>query len=309
MRKGKFLLLASIVAVSSVFVSSCTKDDTPPEIVVKATYGTKGQHEISDGDIIEDAEGTVVTFAITFNMGGDKLDSVSIGYKFDSKEYSVLDTCLSTGWLNSGAKSFSIGFQTAITDPEKEITFAAVDGNGNRTPFKVTLKVPTAQKPAAGEYVTSGEVMLGAQSNATLGSSYSVALRQIFKLSDAKANSGSIDWVYYHSNNSANIAAPSNTTLPSIFTTASGMNSWTTKNATKFTKVASGFATSPTAANLDEKWTSVTDASFADDAATSLNAGDLVAFKMVNNKIGAFVVTGVGGTNAGTISFKIIEKK
>jgi hypothetical protein len=136
------------------------------------------------------------------------------------------------------------------------------------------------------------------------GSSFASITGEVFQMTEAKANSTLIDFMYYYGNvNNATIAAPDDNDAAAVFTGTAALSTWTTRNSTKFK------ATSMTTAEFDAITDDLLIVSNATGATAStehpLEVGDVVAFITDGSKAGgskmglikvAAIVTGAGGT-------------
>ena len=144
---------------------------------------------------------------------------------------------------------------------------------------------------------------LGSWSSNT-GSSFASITGEVYQITEAKANSALIDFMYYYgATNLATLAAPDDADAATVFTGNTGVASWSTRNSTKFK------TTSMTAAEFDAVADDLLIVSSATGATAStehpLEVGDVVAFitdpdKADGSKMGLIkvdaIATGAGGT-------------
>jgi len=323
MKRINLFMMAAIVAASAMFVS-CEKDEDEildPSVSVKATYGAQSEKSLLDGEEITADLGTIVTFKITFNMGSNKLKEVHMKSTIGSKVFNVLDSVgLDKGLFNTGAKSIDFTYQTNVGLEEEKLTFQTIDTKDREDVFTVVIKKPAPPTPKPGEsYVVRTVVLLGGQSNATLGSFYSVSLGKVMTVGAATSQQGDVDFAYYYgATNKATIAAPANAQAQTMSYGTTKMSSWNTKNNT-------GFFKSTNVKDVDDEelfdavdlfWADgigTVDATPSDDGeckshANDLAVGDLVFYKARAIK-GAFIVEKITGTSAsGSIELKLIDK-
>ena len=320
MKRVNSLLIAAFVAASSMFVS-CDKDEEDvidPSVSVKATYGSQSEKILLDGEDITADLGTIVTFKITFNMGTNKLREVHMKSTIGTKVFNVLDSInLDKGLFNTGAKSIDFTYQTNVGLEKEVLTFQTIDTKEREDMFTVNILKPAPPEPEEGEqFVATTIVLLGGQSNATLGSFYSVKYGKVMTIGAATSQSADVDFAYYYgSSNKATIAAPANDQAQTISYGSTKMSSWSKKNNTKFYRVDTENTNASEFYGVGDFWddamgtldsTSSTD---IESHAKELAVNNVVFFKTDGGIKGVFVVEKITGTNAqGSIELKLIEK-
>ena len=308
MKRLSSVMIAAFVAASSMFMVSCNSDDEEPEIRVKV-----GTSYVNDGATIDsEVAGTELDVQVTYLSGDAKrIRKVFATGTFSGAEIQYLDTARITGLL--GVKEEIRNFKVNVLEGSISFTFKALDTKD--TPIgsdvRITIKNKVdATAPAIPAEFASFNVMLGAQS-ASVGSFYQAvdnAIGTIRTVGQVSGNEGNIDFAYYYgATNKASIVSPDhNWGGNEISWGTVKMSNWSTKNSTKFYKVASANANDPEA-----WWDDAMDALDGSNATTQANqlaTGNVVAFKTQSDVEGAFVVT-VNGENAGTASLKIIYLK
>jgi len=150
---------------------------------------------------------------------------------------------------------------------------------------------------AVGGPINTWTATLGSHQS-TKGSSFASTTGTVYSIADAKANSSLVDFMYYYgAENFATLAAPDDATVESVFSSADGPASWTTRNATRFaeTNLSAGDFDA-----IEDDLTIVEEATGA--SATKVNElsdGDVVAFVTADDKMGLVkvvsITTGAGG--------------
>jgi len=161
-------------------------------------------------------------------------------------------------------------------------------------------------------------VKMGAQTNATIGSFYSLSKNKVFTNDLAAANQDTIDFLCFYEHDVVNnritditLASPG-ANITGIFTGESDPSTWTTKNLTKFQ--APLFPITVEAFDLLDQ-NDATIESYFDNAVTSSNkkaklltADDIYAFKTQDNIYGLLKVISVGQNADGYVEFEIKYK-
>lgn len=173
-------------------------------------------------------------------------------------------------------------------------------------------ETPQPTGPTYKELVSFQANLLGGQTNATLGSFYSVSEDSIYFTARANDKQSFIDLIYYfgsQTGDSSVIASPSDP----VFNNVQDQNphfsvkSWTVKNNTTF------LATDLSAAEFielsnDSLLTADMSGTLTATKAAKLQVGDVVGFKMANGRLGIFHVTDINNTNALTRAITIDVK-
>lgn len=306
MKRISLVLISFTLAVSGFF-TSCTDDtdtsfDKPTiDVVLDGTAVT---------GTVEKTEGTAVTFEIKFTMGAaeDKLSKIRITSEISSKTFTIIDSTLDAGLFNGGDKDFVYTYKTSVGSSAEKLSFYTEDTK-SRTQEVVITVTPKAIV-AVGGFVTREIILMGAQDNATYGSSYSIDLNKALNLLSAKDASSSVDFMYYYGNsNKATLGSPSSTDVQSVFSAARYPNTnvagWATKNTTSFADATGTDFANVTVADFDAKIAAIG----SDKQSTQLTAGDVIAFK-TSTKSGLIKVTEiVGATSAGYIKISMKMKQ
>lgn len=162
-------------------------------------------------------------------------------------------------------------------------------------------------------------VKMGAQSNTTIGSFYSLGTNKVYTKDLAAANQDTIDFLCFYEHDVVNnrinditLASPGSN-ITGIFTGTSDPSNWTTKNLTKFQTPVPAI----TVAEFDLlEQNDATIPSYFDNSVASGNkkaktlaADNIYAFKTHNNVYGLFKVISVGQNADGFVEFEIKYKK
>jgi len=162
-------------------------------------------------------------------------------------------------------------------------------------------------------------VIMGAQSNTTIGSFYSLGENKVYTLEQAAIKQDTIDFLCFYEHDVVNdrinditLASPG-ANITGIFTGDSIPSTWPTKNLTKFQ------APVPTITVEEFDLLDKNDAtieSYFDNTVTSgnrkaklLTVGDIYAFKTQDNIYGLLKVISVGQNADGFVEFEIKYKK
>lgn len=287
MKKLNYLLMGLFVASAFTF-TSCSSDDEAASADIY--YSVNGDSKQVAGAIIEEAVGSNIDLEATFSMGTNKLSQITVEMLYDGSNYTLQDTLLGQGVLNSADKTFTFNYSTTVSEKPKVISLTAIDTKENDTTFIVTIK-PTAASIATGKIKTSSAKILGGQKNSTYGSLYSVYLDQVIKLADGKNIQSSIDLVYYYNTtNKTTLAAPSSASA--VYTKSIAL--WVTKNATKIAKISvADFSAIETETAFDAAYGATIPTT---TEATDLKVNDVLAIKTSGQK--AIVkVTGISAAS------------
>jgi len=151
--------------------------------------------------------------------------------------------------------------------------------------------------------------LLGGQDNASSGSFLATSTGTVYLQADAKANSGLVDILYFYgASNEATLAAPSDADAATIFNNGTtGLQTWTTKNATSFkttTLALADFTALNMATGAESAYNAGTSVS---TKANKLASGKVVAFKTAAGKYGLVYVSALttGATGSITLDVKV----
>ena len=190
----------------------------------------------------------------------------------------------------------TVELEAPLTKAAYVYKFTVTDNNDLSASESFTITV-------SGGPIKTWTTTLGSHQSNT-GSSFASITGEVFQMTEAKANSTLIDFMYYYgASNLATIAAPDDADAATVFTGTAALSTWTTKNSTRFK------TTSLTAANFD----AITDDSdivanatgAADTDENQLAVGNVIAFmtdpgKAGGSKMGLIKITtintGAGGS-------------
>jgi hypothetical protein len=288
MKKLNYLLMGLFVASAFTF-TSCSSDDEAASADIY--YSVNGGSKQVAGAVIEEAVGSNIDLEATFSMGTNKLSQIVVEMLYDGSTYTLQDTLLGQGVLNSADKTFTFKYSTTVSEKQKVVYLTAIDTKDIDTTFIVTIK-PTAASIATGKIKTSSAKILGAQQNSAYGSLYSVYLDQVIKLADGKNIQSSIDLVYYYNaTNKTTLAAPSSASA--VY--AKSIALWNTQNATKIAKVTvADFAAIETEVAFDAAYGATVPTS---TEATDLKVNDVLAVKTVGGQKALVKVTAISAAS------------
>jgi hypothetical protein len=292
MKKLSLLFVLILIAFAGFF-TGCedVTEDTAP------TLEFFGGNYIDEDVTVE--PGGALAFSWLATKGSSNLASFSI----------ERDNITLAGYPDEDIPNDNYSASVSLEAPQNEgayvYKFIVTDNNDLTASESFTITV-------SGGPIKTWTTTLGSHQSNT-GSSFASITGEVFQMTEAKANSTLIDFMYYYGNiNNATIAAPDDNDAATVFTGTAALSTWTTKNSTRFK------TTSLTAANFD----AITDDSDIVDNATGaadtdenqLAVGDVIAFmtdadKAGGSKMGLIKITSITGEAGGTmqISVKVQE--
>jgi len=283
----KSLVLVALVAVA---FTSCKKDDTTlPAPVISFLNG------VNEASVAVGSDYTIAG-TITSEEG---LSEVKY-FQVTSTGETQLGQAI-TSFQN--ANSYSFQKQILDVNVQTVIKVMATDKKNQTSVLNFTIKVN-------GNTITSyNNIVLGAQSNTTIGSSFASFNGQVYDLTSAKANSSKIDVIFFYgATNMATLSAPNNTAdLDQVFTSASKPSTWIVQNGTKLEKrtdvVFENVATGNDIPNVNSTGSS---------KVSNVAVGDVICFRTAStntdfpNKNGVLKVSAINGTSGtATITFSV----
>lgn len=299
--KKLFIYAAAFIATATI-LSSCGDDTltSPPEVAfVTGTDYTSADATVTAGTQVKSA----ITATSTEGIKGFK---ITVKYNGQAASTTVLDSVVSGNPTVFNSGDMFAQSQTAVGD--ETWTFTVTDKNGEATSVSYKLTT-TAQGGTINEYSAR---LLGSYTNQTLGSFFSTSTGSVYLQADAKANQTAVDFVYFYgATNLATITAPDDADAATIFNGATnGLQTWTTKNATRFktTNLAAGdFVAASTETALINGYDNA--AGTAGSKVNQLAKDQVFAFITNNGKKGlvhvANITTGANGSI--TINVKVIK--
>ena len=295
MKKLIIFMIAAFVAASTAFMS-CNKDDPEPASI---------RFNNVQNDKVTLSEGVteyVVSASITSSTN---LKSVKVNRKVGSETTQVISPITSFPQKTSYDLTQPIAGITA----DCEIIITVDNGFEYSRTLSITY-TPATEPPTAGEINVWAEKVLGSLAHSsTAGSSCASIDGTVYKISEAKANSGKIDFIYFNgTTHSKSLAAPNNASVGTLGST-NAPGTWTTKNATKL-----GLLSSVTAAQFDNCeddaliTTHVISDAVSADIVSNLAANNVVGFITAGGKKGLIKVVSIDTSNDENNSIKISIK-
>lgn len=292
MKKISFLLAVVLISFIGVFTSCDEAEDL---------LGPKLQF-FGTGDYIDEdvtvEPGAVISFSWLATKGASNLASFSIardgvtlaGYPDeDIEKDNYTDQVTLEAPLNLGAYVY---------------TFTVTDSKDKTASESFTITVE-----ASGGPITSWTKPLGSYQAAT-GSSFASSTGEVYLIAAAKANSAIIDFMYFYgATNFATLAAPDDADVSTVFASADGPASWSTRNSTRFA------LTSLTAAEFDAIDNDIVVVEKATGAAATkvnnLAVGNVVAFitdatKTGGAKMGLVKIVSIATGATGSMDIAVI---
>lgn len=245
-----------------------------------------------------------------------KLDEVRIVYPGQADQ-------VVTSFTNNTSYSSTYAFTGIAADAGKTITFTieARDKESNVSRKSVSVAVKAAVVPVDPIAIDAfPAVLLGAQDNATVGSFLDANSGLVYKQADAKSNSAKIDMAYLQGSVSAGqgavIGSPVDNSIAFVFNNAtSGVQTWATKNATRFKDTAlseANFNAVTDGSQLTAAFAAGTqpnnDGTTIEGAKSRVNqltAGKVFAFQTAAGKTGLVYVVSVAAGETGSIRLNV----
>ena len=301
MKKMRFLTVLLAVA-GMVFLNSCGGDDehAAPTISISKT---NWELDFSSDTAVQvlftadvNAEGEVETFSITETKIDQNGGASSAAY----------DASTTSSFKGETSKKYTFDKTFYASDftqyKEYDYKFSVTDKDGQS--YSVTVKITKKETsiPPATEY---SAVIMGAQSNANLGSYYDVETNTVFLQSDASNHQADVDFVYYYGNtNAATIAAPNDETVNGTGTNSLTLTQgWSIQNATAFYKLTDvDFASIQTTADVNA---ALENQNSPLSKVNELAVGDVIGFTTAAGTNGVFKVTEINGEATGSITIDV----
>ncbi|MCB9262811.1 MAG: hypothetical protein H6607_10590 [Flavobacteriales bacterium] len=229
MRNVKFNLLIAFAVVGTLVLNACTDPGVTPEPDKPVLNFLSNTGYISaDGEITEGSEFTVGIQA----SHSSNIESLKVRVSLDGSSQVTPDMCTLCD-TTFKSKTLTVDFTNMVQNKVgyEEWFFTVADKDGNETTRSIKLTRTSTPKP-----VRAVDATLGNQ-KAAEGSSLNLTDFTVYNLTDATANSASVDLVYVldETNSLHIVGAPSSSRVQSIMTKVA---TWTTKNATEFRKTS-----------------------------------------------------------------------
>jgi hypothetical protein len=297
MKKLLFATLSLVLFAGTVFFSSCSKseDNTPTDQNPVINFVAKSGYVSGDVTLTAGAAFKVNITAFSNTSSGSKLAELIISRVYNNNPKTILDSTISLSSLNAEFQANAL----SLVGTERWI-FKVVDkaGYSSEISFNITTEA------AAGPINTFSMKILGAQTAAT-GSSFASIDGTIYSLAEAKANQAKVDFMYYYgATDLATLAAPDDAHAAQIFTNATnGLQTWTTKNATRFKLVSDVI-----------NWDAITDdevivaqcaSGVTESRIPGLVAGKYLAFITASGKKGMIKVESITTGDSGDITISV----
>ncbi|HAH56630.1 MAG: hypothetical protein KUL83_10930 [Lentimicrobium sp.] len=225
MKKLNFLLMALIMSVTTLFVTSCSDDDDPVDPGPSLTLKGGADYTSTDATI---EIGTVIKVGVIGNkssVSGNKLTRFKVDFIANNIPNTIIDTTLN-------ADSFNWDRLIAFNEVgEGNLSFQLTDKGGMTATktFTITIEDPGSQ---INKYM---DIEFGSWDDVN-GSFFSSSEGLLYTVGQTKAtpaNQAKIDFVFFKGVENGNaLASPDNPALATIQTLQ--VNGWTVKNQTRF---------------------------------------------------------------------------
>ncbi|HNS18491.1 MAG TPA: hypothetical protein PKH94_06340 [Bacteroidales bacterium] len=291
----KLVYLFAFLMVSGLFfMSSCTDEE---EGDLKPTVNFKGGAGYVSEDITLDTEEdfTIGLTAASNSSSGANLSLLELTRVYNNATWFTWDTAINVSYY-----SIDITLTSLNVEGTEKINIKVTDKDGQSS--EISLNITT--ESSAGPITAYDQKILGSYQSST-GSSFASVDGTIYSLAEAKANQSKVDWLYFYgAADLATLAAPDDAHAALVFNNATnGLQTWTTKNATRLRKVTTAI-----------DWNAITDDSIImQEAATepdqtriaTLAVGDVLLFKTVTAKYGMIKVNNIAVGADGTIDISV----
>jgi len=281
MKAIKKLVLFLLVGTMAVNYG-CNKEETQDNPNLSGTAGknTAAPGDVGDIAITTSSTGFVETLLIQEKTAGS------------SGSVILLDS------TKIHQSNFGLTHQYKVPDGatgSKDIIVTVSDDKGQTTTKTVTITIS-----GGGNLSNCNNKTLGSYDNTT-GSFFSAKTCTVYTVGEAKNNQSAVDFIYFYgSTNHATIAAPDDADAGTINTFE--LNTWTTKNATRF-KTVSGFDfANATGTSITLAWTT---GGTEMTKINSLGVGGMFLFKTTDGRYGVGRVNSITGEAGGTINLDV----
>ncbi len=264
-------MLSMFLMAGALFVTSCSDDET-----TGPTLDLKGSSGYTSDDVTISA-GSTITIGVIGTAGDKNLSSFTMTSTNNNVPYEVMDTTLNSS-------SFNLDIEITFTEENLGanrllMTLADKDGNKSTQSFTVTVEngAVAVKKASSVEFGSF---------NDAIGSFYNTTDMALYTVAQAKLNQAKVDFLFYKGAQNGNTIAAPDDVLAATEISTFQLNTWTTRNATRFAKGV------VTAAQFDAITTTFDFPEFnstSSDAA-QLADGDVVFFQTVSGKLGLIKV-------------------
>jgi len=228
-----------------------------------------------------------------------------------------------TDFTNNNSHNGSFSFLGAAADAGKTVTVTieAVDNDDNRSSKSIDIAVKAATIPIDPIAVDAfPAILLGAQGNSNVGSFLDANTGTVYRQSDARANAARIDMIYLQGSQTTNqgavIGGANDNSVAFIYNNAtSGVQTWATRNATRFkdtslseaqfNAISDGSQLNAAFANGTQPNNDGVTNEGSKSRVNQLTAGKVFAFQTANAKSGLVYVVSVNAGNTGDIRLNI----
>jgi hypothetical protein len=299
MKQMSYLFLILFVT-TSIFYTSCKKDDDTPEQKYFTFILNAGTGYIS-GDVTLNTGEQFKVGILANSATGQTLTRLLVTRIFNGKPDQVFDTTLTDIQINYDYHSITnneVGVETW------QFTIYQSAGDSISHQFNITTET------VAGPINTYDQVTLGAQIN-TIGHAFSSSDGSIYLLPNAKANSAKVDFLYYFSfDHFATLASPDDDGAAHVYLdggtyVSPGPNAllnWPIRNATRMKKITDTIDWD--AIVDDTRLIELTQGAVASQE-FELDKANYVAFITAAGKKGLIRVNGIFQEDDGTIDLSV----
>ena len=219
-----------------------------------------------------------------------------------------LSTGTEVSFVDTGMNVSHLDFTKLITkgiSESEKWTFIIRDKEGKSASISLTILKDSTS--TFGNIVNFPSVTLGAQSNPSIGSFFSLINGQVYTLDSAFAHQSLIEMLYCYDGiaGEANTIASANANINvSFFTGPEALANWTIKNETRYFKTTLTTNDFDIASN-DSLLLVSYDELLGKRKAKNLVINDIYSFKTISGKYGLFKVKSVVGAESGNIEIAI----
>lgn len=314
----KNLLFLSAIG-SVAFLYSCGGDD---EVLPDApTMEIEVEGVEVSGRAISAVEGETATFTVTVTAAG-KFNTLNIYASVDGTEnptpQSIARTAANVTLNTDGTEATIVvakDFEAGDVDKDLAWRFEAVDDENQTAEITFTATVEAAPV----EVKTHTQVLIGGQSNATLGSFYDADGNNVYKYAETReTHSAKVDFLFFYGEtNKYAIAAMDDADANTAFSAALNVTNalsavMPTRNATKFKVTTLTAAQFDEIANVEQLANAYGEVAADGSKVNNLEAGKVFAFVQASSRgskkglVKVVETSGTSGTNrAITITVKI----
>lgn len=275
---------------TSMFMFSCSKDNTDPVISAIETSGSKmADSVVTIKATFTDAEGLSKYKMTITKSDGSSIATDENTISGESYDYSYNFT------VPTGGAGLTYVVSITVTDDGKD--------GGLTATATTNLEIGAANNLILTYSANTVHALVTSSSgNSSL---YGLFTDAIYTTTTAASNQAAVDLVYYYGSTNFNtFAAPSDATVTGDgITTFNICTAWTTKNATKFEKITSVTSAQFSAATTDALFANLTVAN--NSKVTMLANNDIIAFETAAGKKGLIKIVTAPSANNGDLTFDV----